>query len=296
MRYTRYRATLRALVGFRRGQVSSYGPAAPRGNRGSQWGCSSLAGLCTYSSRTSVQFSSTAIDDSTRSLSHLRSTIQTRAMSSWDSASVVEDGRKLSLESQDLDFFANIPSLRRWVDTPGYSAIGTTARIPRTDGENDLFAITLKSLSTIPHWLLVVHDEAVAPLKQDSHSSTRTLPYSGNAEQPNMVLLVNLEQGTNGFRGVAHGGLLCALLDESLSYCVEFARQARTKAREPLYTANLNIDFRQPVRTPGPVAIKCWTSRSEGRKYWLEAQIEDANGRVCVQAKGLWIHPRPEKM
>lgn len=217
-------------------------------------------------------------------------------MSSWDSASVIEDGRKLSLESQDLDFFANIPSFRRWVDTPGYSAIGTTARIPRTDGENDLFAITLKTLSTIPHWLLVVHDEAVAPLKQDSGNSTRTLPYTGNAEQPNMVLLVNLQQGTNGFSGVAHGGLLCALLDESLSYCVEFARQARTTAREPLYTANLNIDFRRPVQTPGPVAIKCWTSRSEGRKYWLEAQIEDAKGGVCVQAKGLWIHPRPEKM
>lgn len=217
-------------------------------------------------------------------------------MSSWKSASVVEDSRKLPLDRSDLDFFARIPSLQSWVDDPRYSAIGTAARIPRNDGENDLFAITLKTLSTIPHWLLVVRDQAVAPLTQSHDTEPINLPHSGSAEQPDTVLLVDLEQGTNGFTGVAHGGLLSALLDESLSYCVEFARQARTTAREYLYTANLNIDFRQPVHTPGPAAIKCWTTRSEGRKYWLEAQIEDANGRVCVQAKGLWIQARPEKM
>ncbi|ETN45506.1 uncharacterized protein HMPREF1541_09338 [Cyphellophora europaea CBS 101466] len=212
-------------------------------------------------------------------------------MSAWKSSSFIQDSRKLPVDPQDLDFFKTVPSLQQWLGNPHYSVVGTSARIPRDDGENDLFAITLKTTSTIPKWLLVVRDEAVDP-----RPDRRDEPPNGSADKPDIILLVNLEQGTNGFKAVAHGGLLSALLDETLSYCVEFARQRRYEAREHLFTANLNIDFRQPVVTPGVAVIKSWVTKVEGRKYWLSGQIEGVEGHVCVQVKGLWISARPGKI
>jgi acyl-coenzyme A thioesterase PaaI-like protein len=222
--------------------------------------------------------------------------------SSWASTSYIDDSRALPLPHGDVAHFRQTPSLRRWLDHPQYSAVATAARLPRTDGENDLFAITLKTLKTIPRWLLVVHDERVKSLPTSgsqglsSSEATDGEQTERSADQPDMLLMLQLDQGVNGFKGVAHGGLLCALLDESLSYCVEFARQAKSTGRNSLFTANLNVDFRRPVVTPGAAVVKCWVTKMQGRKYWLEGRIEDVDGQVCVQAKGLWIEARSENL
>lgn len=218
-------------------------------------------------------------------------------MSAWKSNSFISDARARPLPTSDITFFHALPTLSHWFRAaPHYTAVSSPTREARTDGENDLFALTLATASTIPHWLLLVHDERVGVAGENGEVEGRgKLDVFGNAESPDMVLLMQLEQGVNGFKGVAHGGLLCALLDEGLSYCVEFARQRRKEGREELFTANLNVDFRRPVLTPGVAVLKCWVGRVEGRKYWVEGQVEDGDGQVSVQAKGLWIEARPAK-
>jgi acyl-coenzyme A thioesterase PaaI-like protein len=225
--------------------------------------------------------------------------------SAWKTDSFIADSRALPLPDSEIAYFRSIPSLRPWLDDLQYSAIATSARIPRTDGECDLFAITLKTLATIPEWLLVVHNERTKSLPaesagggEDARTATDTemVQAQRGPGRPDCLLMLKLGPGVNGFKDVAHGGLLCALLDEALSYCVEFARQARSRGRSYLYTANLNIDFRRPVVTPGVAVVKCWMTKVEGRKYWLEGQIEDGQENVCVQAKGLWIEAKAENL
>jgi acyl-coenzyme A thioesterase PaaI-like protein len=222
--------------------------------------------------------------------------------SAWATSSFIELSRALPLPKAEIAHFSSIPSLRQWFTNPVYSPIGTATRIARADGENDFFAITLQTPNTIPHWLLLVHNERVASLPfgpNGAAASTKLpVPSDASAESPDMLLLLSLGRGTNGFKAVAHGGLLSALFDEALSYSAEFARQARTTCRNGLFTANLTLDFKRPVITAtdgvgdGVVVVKCWTTRVEGRKYWLEAVIENVQGKACVAAKGLWIEAR----
>jgi hypothetical protein len=238
----------------------------------------------------------------TRPISTAHSKMTTSSV--WATSSFIAISRALPHPTAEIAHFNTIPTLQSWLTNPSYSPLSTATRLPRTDGENDFFAITLQTPTTIPHWLLLVHDEHTTPLPPNS-APTPKKPTNGTAASPDMLLLLTLSRGTNGFLATAHGGLLSALFDEALSFCAEFARQARSTARNPLFTANLSLDFRRPVVTAGAngagggdgdgvgvVVLKCWTEKVEGRKYWLKAIMEDVLGRCCVEARGLWIEAR----
>lgn len=58
-----------------------------------------------------------------------------------------------------------------------------------------------------------------------------------------------------------------------------------------LFTAQLNVAYKKPVRTPGTVMVRSWVSKIEdgGRKVWVCGVVEGEGGVVYATAEGLWV-------
>ena len=203
------------------------------------------------------------------------------SMADWRSPEYLTTLRKLIVEQHELDFFNSYEWTHKLLNNPSYTAVTTSSRTPKSSPEDDFFAKTLRSSSTISNWLLLI--------RSAFFTSDGPLP---STDQPDALVLLNLGRGVNGFTNTAHGGLLCAVLDEALSMCVEVCRHNQTTSRNNLYTARLEFDFRRPVLTPGIVLLKCWLQSVEGRKWRVRGQILDSSGGVCVEAAGLWVEAR----
>lgn len=59
------------------------------------------------------------------------------------------------------------------------------------------------------------------------------------------------------------------------------------------FTANLNIDYRRPVKSDQWLVMRGRLDRAEGRKAFVEAWIENLQGDIkYVEAKSLYISPK----
>jgi len=90
-----------------------------------------------------------------------------------------------------------------------------------------------------------------------------------------------LPRHVNGYRDVAHGGVLAALLDESMGWAATvFGR------RHPMYvTAELSVKYLAPVPVGEPLEIASRLVRDGGRIAYGEGELT-WNGKVCVRATG----------
>lgn len=116
-------------------------------------------------------------------------------------------------------------------------------------------------------------------------------------ETGEIVSVVHLGAGMAGWPGTVHGGASAMLLDESMGRCALGVLPARTGV-----TANLEVRYLRPVKAGGFCVIRCRPLAEEelepaergkrGRKVWVVATVEDLKGRVCVEARALFVTPR----
>jgi len=85
-----------------------------------------------------------------------------------------------------------------------------------------------------------------------------------------------------GWRGIAHGGIALALLDEAMAHAAGYAGYRGV-------TGSMNARFRKPVPVGAPIEI-------EGKIKWMrrnvleiEASVRDAGGSVLVEAEGRFV-------
>ncbi len=92
-----------------------------------------------------------------------------------------------------------------------------------------------------------------------------------------------------GFQGVVHGGIVCALLDEVMWKAINGQTGAVTM------TAKMDVKFKKPV----PVGTRLLVEGSvTGRKrnvYEAESTVCDAEGKILAQATGLFIEIGEDK-
>jgi uncharacterized protein (TIGR00369 family) len=86
-----------------------------------------------------------------------------------------------------------------------------------------------------------------------------------------------------GRRGVVHGGVQAALLDEAMGFAAHAAL-----GEIDLATVDLSLRYRRPTPTGEPLRIRAQLVRSEDRDVWLRGEIRDAEGRVCTEATSRW--------
>lgn len=95
------------------------------------------------------------------------------------------------------------------------------------------------------------------------------------------VMEVTLGRAFEGAPGRAHGGVIAALLDETMGV-VHVLNEALA------YTAQLDIKYIAPTPIGEPIIARAWLSRREGRKLYIQASLH-AGGVELASAHALFI-------
>ncbi|KAI1374915.1 hypothetical protein F4677DRAFT_423885 [Hypoxylon crocopeplum] len=115
-----------------------------------------------------------------------------------------------------------------------------------------------------------------------------------NARTGEVVSVVYFGSATSGWPGIVHGGALATVLDESLGRCAILKIPARTGV-----TARLELTYRAPTLTTNYYVIRARPlvgQEMSDRKMWVEGTLETDNGKVCVEAKALFVVPKGVKL
>jgi acyl-coenzyme A thioesterase PaaI-like protein len=101
------------------------------------------------------------------------------------------------------------------------------------------------------------------------------------------VMEVTLGKAFEGAPGRAHGGIVAALIDETIGMVL-------TIQGVLCLTAKLALDYRAPTPINRAVTTRAWIEQREGRKLHMRAELV-ADGTVCVEATGLFIEIDPTR-
>jgi acyl-coenzyme A thioesterase PaaI-like protein len=94
---------------------------------------------------------------------------------------------------------------------------------------------------------------------------------------------LSLEQRFEGWDGIAHGGILCTILDEVMAWSLVGEDNWGL-------TARLSVEFKKPVAVDRPIRVEGWITRSRRRLVDAEAHIVDPQtGDVLATATGVYV-------
>jgi uncharacterized protein (TIGR00369 family) len=91
-----------------------------------------------------------------------------------------------------------------------------------------------------------------------------------------------LDERFQGWDGIAHGGIICTLLDEVMAWAL---------VEHDLWgvTARMQVDFRKPVPTGTPIRAEGRVTRARRRIVEAEGTLYDATGAVLAEATGTFV-------
>lgn len=90
----------------------------------------------------------------------------------------------------------------------------------------------------------------------------------------------------SGAPGIAHGGLVAALVDELLGYVVWLRH-------EPAVTRTLELDYRQPVLVGVLYDLRARIDRVDGRKVFASCEGSAAGGALTFRGSALFVKVTP---
>ncbi len=107
------------------------------------------------------------------------------------------------------------------------------------------------------------------------------LEFSLDADGRSTATFVPREE-FQGFSGVLHGGIVCALLDEAMAWALIL------RGKIPV-TLSLSARFRRPVRVGSTVTVVGEITRGGPKKYALRSEIRDEGGEVAAEGEGTFL-------
>ncbi|XP_014381492.1 acyl-coenzyme A thioesterase THEM4-like [Alligator sinensis] len=104
-----------------------------------------------------------------------------------------------------------------------------------------------------------------------------------NPSEKRMVTVYQPGPYLEGHPGFTHGGSTAAMIDSTVGGCAIFVAGR-------VMTANLSIDFKNPVPLGSVVLVDSKVDRTEGRKVFLSCQVRSADGQTLhAEATALFI-------
>ena len=116
----------------------------------------------------------------------------------------------------------------------------------------------------------------------------------GTLNEHGLRLLLHVERGRSwtdltldrrceGWDGIAHGGIICTILDEVMAWALVGSDNWGV-------TARMSVDFRLPVRIGARVRADGWTTEDRRRLVRTEAHFVGADGgEVLATATGTYV-------
>jgi acyl-coenzyme A thioesterase PaaI-like protein len=97
---------------------------------------------------------------------------------------------------------------------------------------------------------------------------------------------VTLASVYQGWRGIAHGGIVMALLDEAMAHAAGVAGQRGM-------TASVSVRFRKPVPVERSVDVRGRVTWRRRNVLGVEASVSDTAGAVLAHAEGSFVSRGP---
>ena len=105
-------------------------------------------------------------------------------------------------------------------------------------------------------------------------------------EADGVVCRAALPAEMQGWKGIAHGGIAMALIDEAMAHAAGYAGHRGV-------TASVNIRFRKPVPLERELLITGRVASQRRNVVFTEAQVRDADGVLLVEADGKFVSLAP---
>ncbi|KAL9122430.1 MAG: hypothetical protein Q9187_001011 [Circinaria calcarea] len=173
----------------------------------------------------------------------------------------------------DQAYFQLIPWCQKLLDDRDLVIIATPSRQYKESTEDALFAETLNTQETIRACL-----------------SFYKQPPLGVSHVHEVCMLVSLGYRVNGYPHLCHGGIIATILDEVMGNLLTVNKNMEHAAvRGTSVTAYLNVTYLKPVVTPLTILLTARFREITGRKYYVDASIEDGNKAVLAKAEALFI-------
>ncbi|MDO9508707.1 MAG: PaaI family thioesterase [Thermovirgaceae bacterium] len=102
-------------------------------------------------------------------------------------------------------------------------------------------------------------------------------------ESRQTVIPFTPEDSWCGYEGIVHGGILTALCDDVMAW------SARQTSGEWAVTANISLRFLRPVESGKNYTASGNATVVEGRKIHTEARIINEAGKVCADARAVFV-------
>ena len=97
---------------------------------------------------------------------------------------------------------------------------------------------------------------------------------------------VTLAPHLQGYRGIAHGGIIMMLLDEAMAHACRFIGERAA-------TASCNVRFRKPAPLGATLVVRGWYKERRRAVLFLEATVALEDGTVLATADGTFVSLGP---
>ncbi|MGI9558833.1 MAG: PaaI family thioesterase [Thermodesulfobacteriota bacterium] len=104
------------------------------------------------------------------------------------------------------------------------------------------------------------------------------LKFYADDETEEVFTAVSPERHFNGFPGILHGGIQCAIIDE-LAFWAMFDKVGKLGV-----TTRIDMRYLSPVGFDGPLEARAKVLEEKGRTVRVSASIKGANGRNSLKA------------
>jgi acyl-coenzyme A thioesterase PaaI-like protein len=92
-----------------------------------------------------------------------------------------------------------------------------------------------------------------------------------------------------GWDGIAHGGIVCTILDEVMAWSLAASDNWGL-------TARMTVDFKRPVRLGHPIRAEGWMTRRRRRLVDTAARLVDAtSGELLATAEAVYVAADEER-
>jgi len=90
------------------------------------------------------------------------------------------------------------------------------------------------------------------------------------------------ERHHQGYQGIAHGGIVFTLLDESIAYAIAYKYGLGA-------TGEFNARIRRPCPVGVPLTVEAWVIRQRQRLVEAQSRLTDPEGRLIAEASAKFM-------
>lgn len=181
-----------------------------------------------------------------------------------------------STDEDEINHFKAIPWCAKHLDAPNLIVAPAWSRQMKPRFEDAFMSTVVHTKDTIPYFVVFY------PRPEDE---TATLP--------EIKAFITLGVMMSGYGGILHGGVVATILDEITSFITPHARMRdHFPGDTPIVTAYLNTRYLRPVVVPQTYLVTARWKKTEGRKTFLEAFIENEAGQRVAEADSLFVEIR----